>query len=223
MNRNQKRRMAGGLAVLAASGLVAGIGVAGTTATASPLEPGIQAKAQLVQLNNSGVRGISEVTVDGRRLDVSVDARRLVKDMPHAQHIHFGAKARHECPTVRDDDNGDFRLDTAEGIPAYGPVKVSLTKRGDTSADSTLAVKRYPTAPNGEIHYDREIRTTDRIARGIRRGNAVVVIHGADYNHNKRYDFRSAGKSELDPNLPAEATDPVACGVLRVQEELPGS
>lgn len=223
MNRNQKRRMTGGLAVLAASGLVAGIGVAGTTATASPLEPGIQAKAQLVQLNNSGVRGISEVTVDGRRLDVSVDARRLVKDMPHAQHIHFGAKARHECPTVRDDDNGDFRLDTAEGIPAYGPVKVSLTKRGDTSADSTLAVKRYPTAPNGEIHYDREIRTTDRIARGIRRGNAVVVIHGADYNHNKRYDFRSAGKSELDPNLPAEATDPVACGVLRVQEELPGS
>lgn len=223
MNRNQKRRMAGGLAVLAASGLVAGIGVAGTTATASPLEPGIQAKAQLVQLNNSGVRGISEVTVDGRRLDVSVDARRLVKDMPHAQHIHFGAKARHECPTVRDDDNGDFRLDTAEGIPAYGPVKVSLTKRGDTSADSTLAVKRYPTAPNGEIHYDREIRTTDRIARGIRRGNAVVVIHGADYNHNKRYDFRSAGESELDPNLPAEATDPVACGVLRVQEELPGS
>ena len=223
MNRNQKRRMAGGLAVLAASGLVAGIGVAGTTATASPLEPGIQAKAQLVQLNNSGVRGISEVTVDGRRLDVSVDARRLVKDMPHAQHIHFGAKARHECPTVRDDDNGDFRLNTAEGIPAYGPVKVSLTKRGDTSADSTLAVKRYPTAPNGEIHYDREITTTDRIARGIRRGNAVVVIHGADYNHNKRYDFRSAGKSELDPNLPAEATDPVACGVLRVQEELPGS
>ena len=50
-----------------------------------------------------------------------------------------------------------------------------------------------------------------------------MVIHGADYNHNKRYDFRSAGKSELDPNLPAEATDPVACGVLRVQEELQGS
>ena len=223
MTRNKNRRVLGGLAVLATSGLVAGIGVAGTTATASPLEPGIQTKAQLVQLNNSGVRGISEVTVDGRRLDVSLDARRLVKDMPHAQHIHFGAKARHECPTVRDDDNGDFRLNTAEGIPAYGPVKVSLTKRGDTSADSTLAVKRYPTAPNGEIHYDREITTTDRIARGIRRGNAVVVIHGADYNHNKRYDFRSAGKSELDPNLPAEATDPVACGVLRVQEELPGS
>ena len=32
------------------------------------------------------------------------------------------------------DDNGDFRLSTAEGLPAYGPVKVSLTKRGDTSA-----------------------------------------------------------------------------------------
>lgn len=223
MTRNQKRRVGGGLALAAVAGLVAGLGATGSTATASPFEPGIQTKANLVSLNNSGVRGISEVTVDGRRLDVSVDARRLVREMPHAQHIHFGAKARHECPTVRDDDNGDFRLNTAEGLPAYGPVRVSLTKRGDTSADSTLAVKRYPTAPNGEIHYDREITTTDRIARGIRRGNAVVVIHGADYNHNKRYDFDSAGKSELDPALPAEATDPVACGVLRVQEELPGS
>ena len=40
-----------------------------------------------------------------------------------------------------------------------------------------------------------------------------MVIHGIDYNHNGKYDF-SAGKSDLDPSLPAEATDPAACGVL---------
>jgi hypothetical protein len=37
-----------------------------------------------------------------------------------------------------------------------------------------------------------------------------------DYNGNGMYDFKSAGKSDLDPNLPAEATDPATCGVLRV-------
>ena len=38
---------------------------------------------------------------------------------------------------------------------------------------------------------------------------------GVDYNGNGMYDFASAGKSDLDPSLPAEATDPALCGVLR--------
>ena len=37
-----------------------------------------------------------------------------------------------------------------------------------------------------------------------------------DYNGNGMYDFDSAGASELDPSLPAEATDPAVCGVLKV-------
>ena len=52
------------------------------------------------------------------------------------------------------------------------------------------------------------------VAKGIRRGDAVVVIHGVDYNHNGEYDFASAGQSDLNPDLPAEATNPAACGVL---------
>ena len=79
-----------------------------------------------------------------------------------------------------------------------------------------LAVSRFPAATNGTIHYDRQTRTTKAVARAIRRGEGVVVIHGVDYNNGK-YDFRGAGKSDLDPNLPAEATDPAACGVLHVR------
>jgi hypothetical protein len=175
---------------------------------------GVHVSGELDSLNNSGVTGGAAVHVNNRRLEVRVHARGLAKRLPHAQHIHFGAKARHECPTVFDDDNLDFRLNTVEGTPAYGPVRVSLTTRGDTSADSVLAVKRYPTAPRGRVHYYRDMRTSAKVARGIRRGNGVVVIHGVDYNHNGKYDFRSAGESELDPSLPAEATDPAACGVL---------
>ena len=41
--------------------------------------------------------------------------------------------------------NSDHRMNPVEGIPAYGPVRVSLTKHGDTSPKSALAVNRFPT------------------------------------------------------------------------------
>ena len=172
--------------------------------------------AHLDPLNNSGAAGHAKVRTHYKDLWIDVDARGLAKGLPHAQHIHFGAQARHECPTVsRDDDNGDFRLNTTEGAPAYGPIRVSLTKTGDTSPASALAVDRFPTAPRGMIDYERTTKTNRAVARAIRQGEGVVVIHGVDYNGNGTYDFNSAGKSELDPNLPAEATDPAVCGVLR--------
>jgi len=189
----------------------------GTAATAtSPAGArSVEVRGGLNPMNNSGARGQAEADVHNRRIDIDVDARGLLKDAPHAMHIHFGAKARHECPDVANDDkNGDFRIETAEGQPAYGPVRVSLTKRGRTGAGSTLAVDRFPTAPEGMIHYDRSIKTKSRVAKGIKRGNAVVVIHGVDFNGNGKYDFRGGGKSDLDKSLPAEATDPALCGVL---------
>ena len=211
-----KKRATTAAIVVASGSLVAASMMAATGAPAArQVEPSDDTHAQLEPLNNSGVRGNADVHVNGKKLRVSVDARRLLDDNPHAQHIHFGKKARHECPTVRDDDNADHRINTVEGQPAYGPVKVSLTKRGDTSPDSTLAVNRFPKAPEHKIHYDRKgIEVSGRLARKIRHGKGVVVIHGIDYNQNGRYDF-GAGRSELDPSLPAEATDPSTCGVLK--------
>ena len=201
---------------LLSTAAVVGVSVGSSDAATSAAQVATSTHARLTPLNNSGVTGNADVTIDGRRLEVDLDARHLLKGMPHAEHIHFGARARNECPTVRDDDNADHRLTTAEGQPAYGPVKVSLTTRGDTSAKSTLAVKRYPLAKNGQIHYNRRgIEVSPAVARAIRNGKAVLVIHGIDYNGNGKYDF-GAGRSELDRALPAEATDPVTCGVLQV-------
>jgi hypothetical protein len=170
---------------------------------------------RLNPLNNSGVTGVGVINVEGRRLRVAYDASKLAPGLPHAAHIHFGAQARHECPTVADDANHDFRLNVAEGLPEYGPIAKSLTVRGDSSPASALAVDRFPTAPGGKVHYRRLITTSKAVARAIRRGEGVLVVHGVDYNHNGRYDFAGAGRSELDPSLPAEATDPAVCGVLR--------
>ena len=210
-------------AALGGAALLATVAVAGTTMTtgsavgAGSAAPLTETKGRVIALNNSGITGTAEATVDGRRVTVDLDLRRVAKNLPHAQHIHFGSKARHECPTVaRDDKNNDQQLTTTDGAPAYGPIKISLTTKGDTSPKSALAVTRFPTAAKGEITYNRSTRTTRSVAGAIARGDGIYVLHGVDYHGNGKYDF-AAGKSELDPSLPAEATDPVACTVLKVQ------
>lgn len=170
---------------------------------------------RLTALNNSGVTGTSHVRIDGKQLKVHYRANHLAPDLPHAAHIHYGEQAAHECPTVADDANHDFRLNVAEGVPQYGPIAVSLTTSGDTSPASGLAVDRFSTAPKGKIKYRRVVTTSKDVAQAIRNGEGVLVVHGVDYNDNGKYDFDSAGKSELNPAVPAEATDPAACGVLR--------
>jgi hypothetical protein len=202
---------AGGAVLLSAVGL-------GGTAVASGSYGGHhdhKVSGRLNPLNNSGVTGHAHVKVEGRKLDVNYAAKHLAADLPHAVHIHYGEQATHECPTVRDDKNHDFRLNVIEGVPRYGPIAVSLTTRGDTSPASGLAVTRFSTAPNGTIWYDRTVKTSKAVARAIRKGEGVLVVHGVDYNNNGKYDFEGAGRSELDAKLPAEATDPAACGVLR--------
>lgn len=206
--------VSGGVLILASSALAGTLTTADASTASARGGGGNHTHTRLAGLNNSGVVGRAHVRVKHRRLKISVDASGLTKGQPHAQHIHFGAQARHECPTSADNTNRDFRLTTTEGAPAYGPIVVSLTTRGDTSPASALAVTRFPTAPKGVEHYNRKTRTSLAVARAIKRGEAVVVIHGVDYNRNGKYDFGSAGASELDPSLPAEATDPAACGVL---------
>ena len=189
--------------------------------------------AHLTELNGSGASGKAFAVVHGETIKtMGVRARGLSPDAPHAQHIHYGQQAMNECPTLALDKNGDGRLNTVEGVPAYGPVVVSLNTSGDTTPASFLDVSRFPVSKNGSYNYLRtNISFTDvagtgypgaegrgtsaQIAEAIRDGEGVVVIHGNDYDGNGTYNFSDPeGASELDPALPAEATDPVACGVL---------
>ena len=199
----------------------------------------VELTASLHELNDSGASGTASAVVRKQLIrSIEVEADGLSPDAPHAMHIHYGDDARNECPTMEMDaastrTDGTLRLSTADGLPAYGPIVVSLTTTGDTTPEvSALAVDRFPTSSDGELDYSRKnIKFTDvagtgypgvngtgtakQIADAIRDGEGVVVLHGVDYNHNGEYDFESAGKSELDSTLPAEATDPAACGVLR--------
>jgi hypothetical protein len=148
---------------------------------------------------------------------VTVDANQLLDSSPHAQHIHFGVEAQHECPTsaVAKLHNGHRSITTSDGAAAYGPITTSLTTRGDTSPKSGLAVKRFPST--GTYHYTRVVDVDAATADAIHAGQAVIVVHGIDYNRNGAYDD-VLGKSDLDPSLPAEATDPALCGVLAASQ-----
>ncbi len=206
------------------------------SASASPSDNGrvVTLTAHLTELNGSGASGTATAVIHNKKIkSIEVHATGLTPDAPHAQHIHYGNQASNECPTLAHDTNPtDGRINTLEGVPAYGPVVVSLTTRGDTSPSSVLAVDRYPVAVDGRIDYKRtNIKFTDvagtgypgpgglgtaqEIADSIRDGEGVVVIHGLDYDGSETYSFSAEGSSELDSSLPAEATDPAACGVLR--------
>jgi hypothetical protein len=221
MNRRSKMITGFGSLALVGATAVTGISTIGTASASGEHTKshhhGRHLSAHLDPLNNSGARGHVHVTFKGKRAKVDIDAYGLTKGMPHAQHIHYGEEARHECPSVFDDTNNDHRLNVAEGLPAYGGIAKSLTTKGDTSPASGLAVDRFPTTPKGTEHYNRTISFKEKdVRRAVARGEGVVVIHGVDYNGNGKYDFDGAGKSELDASLPAEATDPALCGVLRV-------
>jgi hypothetical protein len=177
-----------------------GVGTAWADGTAN-------ANLSPVPLNGSQGSGMAMATVTGTSIEFSLEASGLA-DGPHAAHIHFGADARHECPTEADNTDGDQRLSTTEGGPAYGGIAVSLTQSGDTSAESGLAVDRF--ASGSSIQYMRgDVTVEQDVATAIEQGQGVVVVHGVAYD-----DDRAEAESDLDPSLPASATDPALCGVL---------
>jgi hypothetical protein len=216
----QHRKLYAGLGAMVLAGTVGVLGVQASSATESSKAQAaprtVQLDANLKSLNDSGATGKVKVEFKGRKAHVRIHARGLAKKLPHAQHLHFGADARNECPNVFDDANNDLRINVAEGVPDYGPILKSLTTSGDTSPKSGLAVDRFPTTPKGIEKYERTINfAPGAVTRAIKNGKGVIVIHGVDHNGNGTYDFEGAGASELDPSLPAEATDPALCGVLR--------
>ena len=175
-------------------------------------EQGKHYKAELNPLNRSGAEGHAILKKEGnKKVETEIHSHGLAAKLPHAQHIHGFKKALSECPTLAASGR-DNLITTAEGLPSYGPIQVSLTTKGDTSPKSALAVDRFPVAnAKGSVEYERTFSVPANVAKNL--GKKVIVQHGVDLNDNGRYDFQ-AGKSELDPSLPQEATIPATCGVI---------
>lgn len=188
-----------------------------TVAVASPVfaaeTPAFQ--IDLEQLNGSGSTGTALLSLRGNALTVWIKSEGLVPGQPSAQHLH-GSTDGHDfqCPDGGDDTNGDGILDNTEATVHYGDINISLTESGGTDAGSGLAVDRMPVADaQGKVSYKRTITVGQDVVDQIK--DLHIVQHGIDRNDNGKYDFEGAGKSELDPKLPQEATAPTNCGVVK--------
>ena len=174
-------------------------------------------QTSLESMNDSGTSGNAMIEVHGNEATVTVDvsgADKTFQDgpFPHAQHIHIAGNG--VCPGPDADKDGDGAVSTVEGQPAYGKIGTSLTTKGDTSADSALAVKRFPGGSSYE--YERTFELNDATAESFQDGTAVVVVHGVDPANLS--DEAADKKSELNPDLPLAATMPAACGAIDVSQ-----
>lgn len=166
-----------------------------------------QAALNPIAANRVTGNGASWITVTGPSAEVKIQVNGLLDGMPHAQHIHVDAQGR--CPTQPATHNGLPSITVADGTPSYGDIAASLTVDGPTGADHGLDVTRFP--QTGSYTYARTIDLDPNVVANLARGTAVLVVHGIDYNGNGTYDD-VLGASEVDPTLPAEATDPALCG-----------
>jgi tRNA A-37 threonylcarbamoyl transferase component Bud32 len=183
----------------------------GSGGSSKPQGQPFGAAAQPVPTNHVTGSGTASVRLNGEVAAVTIDTNGLLNGSPHAMHIHAGGKG--VCPpaSAARAHNGHLAISTTDGIKFYGPPQVSLTSSGDTGPKSIVDFARYPTV--GAIKYTRDITVPPGIAAAIRSGNAVIVVHGIDYNHNGIYD-NVLDRSELNQNLPGEATAPALCGPL---------
>ena len=167
----------------------------------------------------SNVTGSASLQLTGRTLTVDLKASGLTPNEPHAMHIHGLTDRNNECPTRAADVNTGDPVDSktpekkgtpdglislTEGDPFYGPIQVSFTTSGDSSADSGLTLERMPVADaQGKVSYHRTLEVPKNVAKNLT--DLHIVLHGTDLPA----DSDTSSLSSL-----FEATLPVACGQL---------
>jgi serine/threonine protein kinase len=207
----KRYRVPGLIALVVIVGAVVAVIALGSSGSSAPAGKPFAASARPVPTNRVTGSGSATVRLVGDQVTVRLDTRGLLNGAPHAMHIHAGGKG--VCPpaSAAHLHNGHRSISTTDGIKFYGPPQVALTSHGDTSPKSIIDFSRYPST--GDIQYTRTITVPPGIAEAIRAQNAVIVVHGIDYNGNGIYDD-VLDRSELSRNLPGEATAPALCGSL---------
>ena len=154
----------------------------------------------------SNVTGTASLKVTGTEVHVNIHVRGLTPNLPHAMHIHGNLAAVNECPPASADTTGDGLISLEEGAPFYGPIDVSFTTSGDTSAASGLALARFPVADDeGNLNYNRTFTIPQAVLNSL--GSLHIVVHGLAFDGN------SSGTVGGYDSL-FEAVLPVACGTI---------
>jgi serine/threonine-protein kinase len=171
--------------------------------------------AVLAQVPTNHVTGSGNASVklkgDVATVTLTTNGLDYNESLGHALHIHGGGKGLCPPASAARAHNGHLTISTTDGINYYGAPVQALTTSGDTGTASILAFSRYPTG--GTIRYTRTINLPPPVAAYIRQNNAVIVVHGVDYDHSGIYSG-VLDRSELNKSVPGTATAPALCGVL---------
>jgi hypothetical protein len=177
----------------------------------TPAGQHLAAAVSPVPTNRVTGKGTASLVLNGDVATVKLTTVGLLNGSPHLIHIHAGGQGLCPPASAARLHNGHLAISTGNGIRFYGPPLVSLTVRGDTSAKSNLAFPRFPSV--GAITYERAVTVPSSVAALIRGGNAVIVVHGIDYDHSGTYD-EVLGASDLAKQFTGDSTAPALCGHL---------
>ena len=210
-SRNRYLLPALGALVLIVAAVVAVI-VSTSGGSSTPAGQPFTSLARPVPTNRVTGSGTATLVLNGDTVTATVKVRGLI-NQPHFMHIHAGGLGACPPASAARLHNGHLAISTGNGIKFYGPPQVVLTTTGETAANpqSVVDSSRYPST--GTINYQRTFTVPPGVAAAIRNNNAVLVVHGINYDNTGFYDDY-LGPSDLNPKLPGEATAPALCGTI---------
>jgi len=203
--------LAAGLAVVAvvAAVVVLASGSSDDGSSNKPSGELVSGPLAAVPTNHVDGAGTASLRVKGNVATVTLHADGLLNNAPHAMHIHAGGQGKCPPASAAKLHDGHRAMSTSNGAPFYGKPRTALTTTGPTGPASILAFQRFPAT--GKITYRRSIRLIPSAERFVRKNNAVIVVHGIDYNSNGIYDG-VIDRSDLDRAVQGETTAPALCG-----------
>lgn len=158
-------------------------------------------EANLAPLNVEG-HGRAKLRERNGELVVKLRAQGL-DDGIHVAHIHGIRQAQNECPDHSFDTDGNGFVDLLEGLPAYGPVQITLSNGLNDTGTKIKYNRSYTMLDGGDALS--ELGDLSQYA---------IVVHGVDLNGDHLANNPNAGGDAADDQDDNEISMPALCGTI---------
>ena len=158
-------------------------------------------EADLAPLNVDG-QGRAKLRERNGKLVVKLRAQGLDGGI-HVAHIHGMRQAENECPDHSFDTDRNGFVDLLEGLPAYGPVQITLSNGLNDTGTKIKYTRTYTMLDRGDALS--ELGDLSQYA---------IVVHGVDLNGDHLANNPNAGGDVTDDQDDNEISMPALCGKI---------